>query len=237
MKGIEILLLLLPVLLLVGCLGAEKPAAALGGEVSLQASDGQDISGSLLKNSSRGVGVVFLHELGKDRSVWDGYAQGLQADGYDVLAIDLRGHGGSPGNYNKFSESDFQKMPLDAGAASDYLSKNGDSKIYIIGASIGANAGLEYASTIGRGTVDKLILLSPGLDYRGLDVENDSKGFEGKALILASREDAYSEQSSTRLKEILGDKAALWEFENYGHGTQMLSGSGVWGRIVEWLGS
>ena len=42
-------------------------------------------------------GVLLLHMEGRDRGAWDTLPERLQARGYAVLAVDLRGHGATGG--------------------------------------------------------------------------------------------------------------------------------------------
>ena len=68
-------------------------AAPPGRTIFYAASDGAVINGTWYSSTEEGAETVYLiHDIGKDRTVWKDYAGHLQSEGYNVLAIDLRGH-------------------------------------------------------------------------------------------------------------------------------------------------
>jgi pimeloyl-ACP methyl ester carboxylesterase len=75
----------------------------LGEEVSFSAADGHPLTGSLMRGATgprsrwmeRGI-IIFAHEYGSDRSSAQRYCRFLVDSGFDVFALDFRGHGGSP---------------------------------------------------------------------------------------------------------------------------------------------
>ena len=60
--------------------------------------------------------VLLLHMLGRDKSDWKDFAAALRANGYEALALDLRGHGESAKqkdqvfSWKKFEPADFKMM-------------------------------------------------------------------------------------------------------------------------------
>ena len=106
-------------------------------------------------------------------------AEEFQNIGYESIAIDLRGHGES----DKGPES-----ILDLEIAVDYLVKNRGAKsdkISFIGASIGANLSLQYISE--HSEFKTAILLSPGLNYRGIKTEPMVKNLKAGQKVFLSR--------------------------------------------------
>ncbi len=72
------------------------------------------------------------------------------------------------------------------------------NRIGMAGASIGANLAILLAA--GDPTVRSLVLLSPGIDYRGLRPEAAMKKYgERPALLVASQEDNYAANSARQL--------------------------------------
>lgn len=70
-----------------------------GEEIAFLARDGLPLNGMLIRGEPsmprKGL-IVFAHEFGSDMYSAARYCRGLQADGYDVLTFDFRGHGSSP---------------------------------------------------------------------------------------------------------------------------------------------
>lgn len=210
-------------LFLLGCLSTGNPSFEGGRhDFFLTASDGWRISAFEIEPmQSNGAALVLLHQLSGSKEDWRNFAFAAAEKGFHVVAIDFRGHGKSakPLPFDSFSTSDFSKIPLDARAAVDYAFSSGDKRVVVVGASIGANAALQEAADDNR--VKRIILLSPGLNYRGLEAGVASKSFEGSALLAASKGDSYSHQSAKRLSE-LSSNYELIEFDGSLHGTALL---------------
>ena len=108
-----------------------------------------------------------VDQLRRDRHDYDSFAPQLKDAGYNVIAIDVRGHGESSGDLKSFTEADFQKIGLDIAAAKQFLGKKADTKkLVLIGESFSANAAINYAAT--DPDVVSVIAISPGLDFRGI---------------------------------------------------------------------
>ena len=102
-------------------------------DVELKTKDGILIRGSLYENEDKSKGVILLHQFRRDRTSWNDFVFRLLTGGYNVLAVDFRGHGKSEGDYNTFKKEDFVNMILDAEAAFDCLkSLNANMDIFII---------------------------------------------------------------------------------------------------------
>jgi dienelactone hydrolase len=209
-------------------------------DVQFTTVDGVSISGTMYypANSKPKSVAVLVHQLGSSRKAYDSLSRKLASSGVACLAIDLRGHGGSPykGGYSSFSTEDWLSAKKDIDGAFDSLyDKAGDSKLpaSVVGASIGANLALQYASE-GKRNVSRAVLISPGLDFRGVTTEDAAKKYSGKTLIVVSEEDVYSFDSAKTLES---DNPSI-ESANYtglGHGTDMLKSDDVISKIVAWL--
>ncbi|MEK7578233.1 MAG: alpha/beta fold hydrolase [Patescibacteria group bacterium] len=214
--------------------------------ISFQTKDGVKIVGdfydakSLLAQTG-GKSILLLHILPGHRGDFDEFAEFLWHEGYNVLNIDERGHGESEawpsemGSWQEFTQADYDKMIYDVEAAADWLkNKIPDTKLAVIGGSIGANLSLLY----GAKAQPKIVMaLSPGIDYRGIKTEIASRNYRQNLLIVASHDDAYSFDSSEKLFEI--SKAFRKEFIRYedaGHGTRMfLAEPELKQRILDFL--
>ena len=205
-------LLLLTLLLFMGCVS----------QGFLKTSDGLHISYDFHKGGPRGV--ILLHQLGGSKEDWHELEKGLGDLGYSYIAIDLRGHGRSDGNWRYFSEDDFRSMVKDVAVAEDFLKSKGIEPYAIIGASIGANLALIYGSSHG---FSRLVLLSPGFNYRGLDIT----GIEHPigVLAIASKGDIYSYQTVSSME----GTADVIYVNGSGHGRDLIPE--VKGNILSFL--
>lgn len=186
-------------------------------------------------------GIVLLHMMPADRMSWHGLAIKLQVAGFHVLAIDLRGHGqsaGGPNGYQTFSDTQHQQSLFDVEAAVEFLRAKGVQKLYMGGASIGANLALQYAAL--HKEVIAVVLLSPGLDYHGIhaDIWMNSFKPDQAALLIASDDDVYS---FTSVKALYERSSGLKTREvklltDAGHGTRMFNKNPeMMDEIVDWL--
>jgi len=199
----------------------------------LKTGDNVNIKGTFYKGKKNMSSIILLHMLNRDRHDWDGFAESLQSLGYNLISIDLRGHGESSLSWKTFSESDFSSMILDVRVAKDFLvGNNVSNRIAIIGASIGANIALTYAAK--DDSIKTIILLSPGLDYRGVKTQDVIKQFKNPVLIIASEGDTYSADSSRTLSS-LSKNSQLKLYKGLNHGTNLLGNEDVNSVIIEWL--
>ena len=165
--------------------------------------------------------VILIHMLGSDRQVWDenGIADNLVENGYAVMAVDMRGHG-ETGN-----SIDWQLAPEDLRLAWEHftsLDTVDPQRTAIIGASIGANLALLTGSD--QPVIRTVILLSPGLDYRGVATEEPLEMYGARPiLIVASEEDTYAAASSRTLAGLAEGESRLEMYNGAGHGTRMFN--------------
>lgn len=117
--------------------------------------------------------LVLVHGMKETRAIWDPYGLTDSALnwGFNVLTIDIRGHGesiyknGKKLEISSFSQDDITNMPMDVRAAVKYVLDNyqTNNQFVVVGASIGANAALNAA--VYETYIRSLVLLSPGLNY------------------------------------------------------------------------
>ena len=186
--------------------------------------------------------VLLLPGYGKTRDEWAGFASYLQRNGIAALAIDLRGQGESTRQmtaegvraiqYQQFTTQDFRNMQLDVEAAVSWLQDQPGIRkdgIAIAGASMGANVALRYAAV--DEDIAAILLLSPGINYRGLRTDDVITNVGKRPLrIVVSRYDPFAFESSKRLIEIrkdagqVADDKELINCTGNLHGTEMLTG-------------
>lgn len=176
--------------------------------------------------------VLLLHQRGRDRTTWDALALRLQATGYAVLTVDQRGHG-ETGGAEDWSLA--QEDARDALALLSELPGVAPGQIVVIGASIGANLGLNACA--GLPGCAAAVLLSPGLDYRGITTAGAMAQLGARpVLIVASEGDANNPADSITLDSMAAGDHQLIILPDAGHGTDMLGAVPDLGeRIVTWL--
>jgi len=194
--------------------------------------DGQTIAYQIYPAKQGSPAIILLHMLRRSRTDWDSIAKWLQKNGYTVIAIDSRGHGLSTGNWEQYTPEDFNKMTLDVAAAKSVLENQGADvkKLALMGASIGANIAFNYAAS--DPDVKTVVLLSPGLEYRGVKIDNTK--FNKPFLVVASKDDQYSAQTAQEIKN-KNPTATLQIYEDAGHGTNMFVKNDLAPKILKWL--
>jgi pimeloyl-ACP methyl ester carboxylesterase len=174
--------------------------------------------------------------LGHTKESWAEFATELQDAGYTVLAIDPRGHGDSEGgDYKLFDAGDWASVRFDITKGIAVLKEQGAEDVYLIGASMGANLALKYASEDRE--IRKIVLLSPGLDYQGITTDTAAYTYKNEVLYVVSKDDASSYQSTLDLYDTTNKGKKLIEYDDAGHGTTMLDKEPDLGKqIITWLG-
>tara|TARA_Y100000310_G_scaffold17736_1_gene17519 strand:- start:3398 stop:4105 length:708 start_codon:yes stop_codon:yes gene_type:complete len=233
-KYTTIVFLILLAAALSSCTEEEQIGKVLKKKVSLVAEDGVSIAADFYPEDGDKA-IILLHMYKHDKSSWESFAGDLRNKGYNLLAIDLRGHGESDLDLNSFTEQDYNNMVLDVSSGFDYLILSGMNQISVIGASIGANTALNFAVEELR--VQNVILLSPGLDYRGIKTDETIKEYKRPLLIIAGTGDAYSWESSNTLFDLSPSKAKMQPYETTFHGTDIIDNfPESRGVVMEWLG-
>ncbi|MCL4237873.1 MAG: alpha/beta fold hydrolase [Anaerolineae bacterium] len=199
----------------------------------ISAADGLVLQATYYSASSRPApAALLLHQRGRDRTTWDALALRLQAAGYAVLAVDQRGHGATGG------AEDWALAQQDAHDALAMLSELpgiAPGQIIVIGASIGANLGLNACA--GLPGCAAAVLLSPGLDYRGITTAGAMAQLGARPLlIVASEGDGNNPADSITLDSMAAGDHQVIILPDAGHGTAMLlKAPDLAERIVAWL--
>lgn len=196
-------------------------------KISIIAEDGIRLSGLLWDAQSR-FSVLLLHMMPATKESWTDLANRLFHRGFNVLAIDFRGHGESDGgSYKSFTAEQHQKYILDAKAAMGWLlEKYPKTTIDMAGASIGANIAIRYM--VDHPEVAKGVALSAGLDYHGVSAI-DSVGFlsvDQAVMYVASHDDMRANNSdcavmAEQLAQSTTARSKTIIYDTGGHGTDM----------------
>jgi alpha-beta hydrolase superfamily lysophospholipase len=213
-------------------------------KIFLTTDDGVKIAANLYPVEKPLGWLVLTHMMSATKESWRDFSEEARNIDYESIAIDLRGHGesnGGPEGFWEFSDSEHQKSILDLETAVDFLIKNRGAtseKISFIGASIGANLSLQYiAENSGFKTA---ILLSPGLNYRGVKTEPLVKKLRSgqKVFFISAEDDGPNAKQNRLLFEAAPDKInkQIEIYKSGGHGTDILKNHlKLFDLIIEFL--
>lgn len=211
--------------------------------VKLKTSDGIEISGDFWPAGANAPAGILLHMMPSTKDSWKDFAKKLNNEGFQCLAIDLKGHGEStdgPDGFRDFTDKQHQQSIRDVEAAVEFFVSKGIpmDKIFLAGASIGANLALQYQSE--HPEIKASILLSPGLNYRSIETEPAVKKLQkNQSLFLSAggENDDYSAETARKLFEIAKvDNKELKVFQKAGHGTSIFTEEpGLMDEIIAWL--
>jgi dienelactone hydrolase len=216
----------------------------MGPDLTLTTEDGVRIAATLYEPKAESPpGLILLHELGADRSAWTPFAVQARREGYMSIAIDMRGHGasqeqdGAPLDYRDFERSDWMGVLNDMAAAKEALLEAGadPDDLGAAGASIGANLALHYAAQ--DRDIQAVVLMSPGLEYKGVGVEEALADYGNRpALLVVSEGDSYSAESVTAMEGLAQGQVQVERYDGGAHGTGVFDRhTRAKGQVLEWL--
>jgi pimeloyl-ACP methyl ester carboxylesterase len=212
-------------------LGAAEASAAH----TLTAADGGSVHAVVTEVKGSPKGVVLAHMLGRDSSDWVSLAKRLESAKLSSIAIDLRGHGKSAGAGETLEASDYPAMLEDLKAAAAWLRKRGITEVSCVGASIGAN----LCAQLGAADPDivNVVLLSPGLNYKGVTSGAALKAYGNRpVLIVAAEDDRFGPRNADALEGIAQGQVHYELLPEGGHGTKMLTrASNLESLVMSWL--
>ncbi|MBN1539515.1 MAG: hypothetical protein JW939_05170 [Candidatus Thermoplasmatota archaeon] len=202
------IMIVVAVLLVYSILNDESEAATPGRTIFYAASDKVVINGTWYAASETGAETVYLiHDIGEDRTVWKGYATHLQSEGYNVLAIDLRGHGESlkslisediKYDWTTMTHADLVLIKNDVQGALDWVHGDDETgkpntEAGKLSSFVGVGKGGLYAmnafSMLSREGVISGAVLSATLDCYGLDVPQVFEDWgDVRPILLAASE-------------------------------------------------
>ncbi len=227
-----------------GLLGALPLAADEPRPLWFKAADGMRIAGDYFPPAQTPRGgapiVILLHMYRSDRTAWVPLVRPLNAAGFAVLSIDLRGHGESATTETREAvvnrdRATFRDMQNDLRGAYDWLVEQPGidrARFALVGASVGGSLALQYAAK--DRSVDAVVCLSPGLDYMGLDSAGDVRQITGRRLLMLATED---ERDAPYTLQAQSEDVQVHIFtEHTAHGTEMFGVvPDVEKKIVEFL--
>ena len=188
-------------------------------------------------------GLILVHRQGASAAHWEPLAVRAQQSGYMVIALNLRGHDGrrDPHNramdYKRFTDAEWQNCLLDIDAGKKHLLDAGadPENLFIAGEGLGASLALQYAT--GDSQIQGLVMLSPGLDSRGIAAEPLlAQRTQRPTLLVWAEGDAYAALSGGTLKRTAPGHVEVHTYPGTSHGTDLFATSPQsMGQIVVWL--
>lgn len=147
--------------------------------------------------------IILLHSLGGNQNDFKPLTSLLVSSNYNVLTIDMRGHGLSIKNINDvtktwqyFPKSTFLKYPNDIAdyyktIYTKYNKYIDENKIVFIGGDIGANCAILTACEL-KIQPKAFILLSPTLNFKGLYIPIKLTSLKSDIMAISSLNDKMS---------------------------------------------
>ena len=209
-------------------------------QLKLKTGDGVNLSALFVSSTNQtNTVVLLLHQLRRDKTIWRNLMKKLSENGKSSLAFDFRGHGQSGGgNWQDFSEEDFTNFMKDVETGANAIrEKFPSAEMALIGSSIGANLALNYGA---KNNVSSVVLLSPGIDYRGIKIEEAASGFTKPLFMVASTDDSNeSVDAVNRIQEIIQtpqDQLKVITYDQGGHGVNLfIVHTELVDQIVQWV--
>ena len=211
-------------------------------EVSVNATDGFTLKGTYYSAVKGGPGILLLHQCNADSQIYAQLATMLNTAGYNVLAIDFRGFGGSKaGAYTDFTaqrQRITQGMPGDVDAALNFLASQptvNPRALGIVAGGCGVNPAVQAARR--RPEIRTLVLLSGGTDGDGETYVKSSAKLP--ILGVASEEDTDAVQAIKKLVALSPSPHSRLEvFQAAGHAASMFAKEAdLEAEIVIWFRS
>lgn len=175
-------------------------------------------------------GLVLLHAYRGDHTRWTAFAELAQREGYWVATVDLPGHGqsrmrnGIPVDAQALTADDWLAVARDLSIVKQILLTLGadPDNIAIAGEDLGANLALHAIHQDPQ--FQAAVLLSPGLEYRGVSTEAVASEMRTRPLlILAAENDAYAAASAEALKNAAPGFSEIQVYAGTAHGADLLT--------------
>jgi pimeloyl-ACP methyl ester carboxylesterase len=174
--------------------------------------------------------VILTHMRPNDQAAWFDFAEELDEAGYAAFTFDFRGYGETGG------EEDFDKLDDDVRSVINYLRAldQGYDNVFIVGASMGATAGLVAAADT---PVEGVVAISPPAEFEGLDAAEAVSSISAPKLLVASEDDTEA-IGFQDLLDAAADPIDSEIFTGNAHGTNLLQsehGDALRARILQFL--
>jgi pimeloyl-ACP methyl ester carboxylesterase len=204
------------------------PGCAPGPDLHLRAADGTRIVGHRWGRGK--TAIVLVHQYGGDLCQWAPYAKRLAGLGYTAIAFDLRGFGRS--QHRSFPAA--LRYPGDIAAAVRQARRDGATKVFVVGASLGANAAVVAGANI-RPLVSGVVSLSAPAGFR-LDAVAAAKQLQVPVLYVAAEVDeggVYAADAKKMYDATPGVDRGIEIVPGAAHGVALVAGPGRVRTLLE----
>jgi len=210
-------------------------AAFAATDTSLQTADGLKLHARVEKVTDPSRGVVLVHMEGRSATDLDHLAEKLAKSGLQTIAPDLRGHGTSAKAGTELTDADYLAMVYDVQASVAWLRAHGTKEVSCVGGSLGANLCLAVAAQ--DKDMVNVVMLSPGLNIKGIASPQALKDYGNRPLLMVtSEDDTASVRAATMLEEHALGQVHGESFPDAGKGTKMLNRvATLEGLVQSWL--
>ena len=190
-----------------------------GGEATVEAVEVATGDGVVLRGerwAGGDVWVVLLHDRGPEEDLdrWRPLLPHLVDGGWTVLALDLRGHGASDGEWSD------EHAVADVAGAIEFARAGGAARVAVIAAGESAVAALRAS---GNAAADALVLLSPAIDVD--QPLADLRGTGEAKLIVVGGSEAAPRHAGERLRNASIGWGLLVNLPTALQGTALLDGT------------
>ena len=213
----------------------------------LRTDDGLTLAAKLLRpDRVDPPGVVLAHRYGSSQDSWAAFAETLRQAGFMTIAVDLRGHGASRtgGDGKALDYKQVQSgfggwsaalADLRAATAALVAAGANPENLAVVGEELGASLALKHA--LADPSMQAVVMISPGLDLFGLNVEDDIRRLKDcPVLIVTSENEAYSASSSATLKAAAPAYSEIQHYSGAALGSDIFAfHPNAMNQIVDWL--
>lgn len=203
-----------------------SPSQDVFAEYTISGASGEQIPVRYYSPPFSGAPIILVvHDWGESMENWQSMAANFRELGFGVLCFALPGH----------EVDDISKYYHDNNRIAGYLrtlssvynyARGRGSEVHLLGAGLGANLAMLFAAQ--TEVTGRVVAVSPGLNYRGLEIHPEvCSAIAGKLMLIASQEDTYSAYSIRTFRYAFAqlpeeERPPAILYSNAGHGVWLL---------------
>jgi pimeloyl-ACP methyl ester carboxylesterase len=149
------------------------PLATKAESISITLDDKAELYGELSMENSEANSALLLHQCNRDLNMWKPLVEELEARGFSILAVDMRGYGRSASETFDIEKHDYEIVTQHLKNDIDQINKYWRQQLpdsrqrVVVGASCGG--GLATKSAVMFQDIKALVLFSPSLREHWID--------------------------------------------------------------------